>query len=55
VENYILEKECKAKEIDYTHSCVTFNCCCGDFFTTSSSFRKRNLKREFKYMFSPIA
>jgi hypothetical protein len=23
VENYILEKECKVREIDYNHSCVT--------------------------------
>jgi hypothetical protein len=23
---------------DCTHYCVTFNCCCGDFSATSSSF-----------------
>jgi hypothetical protein len=41
-----LEKECKEREIDSTHCRVTFNCCCGDFFATSSSFRKRNVERE---------
>jgi hypothetical protein len=41
-----LEKECKEREIDCIHCCVTFNCCCGDFPITSSSFRKRNVEKK---------